>query len=269
MAPKPAGSQPASASVLAAEDDSKKYPIEANSVELMLGGMFSAIALVSPRQGLNLYETPVKYLCVSAILLFIYYAALAFADIYCFQAPASRQQRRAKTISDRFHAVIKMALATLMAAAFISVLFILFGAPALSQHGETYAAAVNVALLGVTPVVLTLKPEIGAWRRGLLGPKSVPEKWAAGLFWCTMVTCWAAAYFVPMDWDRPWQKWPIPIVFGAFLGNLIGLLFVAVWCLVIPLARADFQETERIKREMIRAPLPAGSSRAGQEKKLK
>ncbi|KAJ1817597.1 hypothetical protein LPJ75_001671, partial [Coemansia sp. RSA 2598] len=49
--------------IFADEDDSKKYPIEANGVELMLGGMFSAIALVSPRKGLNLYENPVKYLC--------------------------------------------------------------------------------------------------------------------------------------------------------------------------------------------------------------
>ncbi|KAJ1820563.1 hypothetical protein LPJ56_003409 [Coemansia sp. RSA 2599] len=70
-----------------------------------------------------------------------------------------------------------------------------------------------------------------------------------------------------MDWDRPWQKWPIPIIMGAFLGNLFGLLFVAIRCLVLPLARADFQESERIKREMTRAPIPTRAARPVEEPK--
>ncbi|KAJ1647774.1 hypothetical protein LPJ64_000874 [Coemansia asiatica] len=250
------------------KDDSKKYPIEANGVELMLGGMFSAIALVSPRKGLNLYETPAKYLSVSATILFVYYALLTFADIYCFRAPANRQ-RRSKSIKDRLGAVLKMALATLASGVAISLVLVLFGAPALSQHMETFTAAVNVAFLSVTPAILLLKPEVNAWRKALLAvsPKTVPEKWASGMFWCTMCVSWAAAYFIPMDWDRPWQKWPIPIVMGAFLGNLVGLLFVTIRCLVIPLARADFLETERIKREMIRQPVSNRSTQSDDEPK--
>ncbi|KAJ1845990.1 Glycosylphosphatidylinositol (GPI) anchor assembly protein [Coemansia sp. RSA 2703] len=255
------------------EYDSKMYPVEPNGIELMLGGMFSAMALVSPRRGLNLYESPVKYLSVSATVLFGYYAILTFADIYCFKV-SDNQRRRTQTLGSRSAAVLKMGVATLVSALVLSIVFVLFGAPIFSQHGETYMAAVNVSFLAVTPAILTLKADIGSWRKALLSlqPKTLPEKWAAGFFWCTMVTCWAGAYFVPMDWGRPWQRWPIPIVGGAFLGYLIGLLFVAIRCFVIPLGRADFNETERLKREMTRQPPPNARSvdqASSETKKLK
>jgi len=29
---------------------------------------------------------------------------------------------------------------------------------------------------------------------------------------------------IPLDWDRPWQAWPVPCCFGATLGYTIGLM---------------------------------------------
>ncbi|KAJ2769777.1 Glycosylphosphatidylinositol (GPI) anchor assembly protein [Coemansia nantahalensis] len=216
----------------------KRYPIEPNGMELALGGMASALALASPGKGLNLYEHPTRYLALSASILFGYYAILAFADVYCFKLPGSRARHLG--IGARVGKVLTTAIATALAAAAIAAVFVLFGAPAASKLGETAMAAVNVALLAVTPVVLTLKADASAWRRALLStePKSLPEKWAAGIFWCTMLAAWSAALFIPMDWDRPWQRWPIPIVGGAYLGNLVGLVFVLIRCFVLPLSRA-------------------------------
>ncbi|KAJ2721937.1 hypothetical protein GGI07_003641 [Coemansia sp. Benny D115] len=237
------------------ENDTKLYPLEPNGIELMLGGLCSSLALISPRKGLNIYENPVKYLCVSAAVLFGYYAVLTFGGVYCFKT-TDRRRRQALTLGSRVMSVVNMAVATGLAAVVLGVLFVLFGAPFASQTWETVAAAVNVSLLAVTPAILTLKGDFGSWRRALLSanPRSVPEKWAAGIFWSTMVVCWAAAYFIPMDWERPWQKWPIPIVGGAFLGHIIGLLVVLLRCFAIPACRSDFDESERIKREMTRLP---------------
>ncbi|KAJ1664807.1 hypothetical protein IW140_005592 [Coemansia sp. RSA 1813] len=230
----------------------KKYPLEANGIELMLGGMANAMSLVTPRKGLNIYDNPVKYLSATASVLFGYYAILAFADIYCFKV-AQRPNRI--SVARRLGKIATMGAATFAASLVLMSVFILFGAPAGSQHMETLMAAINLALLAITPAILTLKPSVGAWQRALLSlepNKTIPEKWASGFFWCTMVTTWAAAYFVPMDWGRPWQRWPIPIVGGAFLGNLISLLYVALRCLIIPIARADFQDSENEKRQLAR-----------------
>ncbi|KAJ2744804.1 hypothetical protein GGI20_002657 [Coemansia sp. BCRC 34301] len=243
--------------------DHKLYPIDANGIELMLGAMASAMALVSPRKSLNVYDNPVKYLTVTATVLFGYYAILAFAGIYCFKAPlgaaAGRRKKAPTTISARVRAVLLMGLATLAATLAIALGLVLFGAPFVTQHAETFMAALNMALLGVTPAILTLKPSTEAWRKALVGGggegsgrKSVPELWAAGLFWFTFLASWASAYFIPLDWDRPWQKWPIPIVGGAFLGNLVGLLYVLLRCFILPLAKADFADTERSKIDMVR-----------------
>ena len=35
---------------------------------------------------------------------------------------------------------------------------------------------------------------------------------------------WFGAFPIPLDWDRPWQAWPITCVIGAVIGNaLVGL----------------------------------------------
>lgn len=44
----------------------------------------------------------------------------------------------------------------------------------------------------------------------------------------TVVGAWFGALVIPLDWDRWWQQFPLPCVFGAILGAFIsclGLLF--------------------------------------------
>ena len=33
---------------------------------------------------------------------------------------------------------------------------------------------------------------------------------------------WFGAVPIPLDWDREWQKWPVTIVTGAYIGWAIG-----------------------------------------------
>lgn len=33
---------------------------------------------------------------------------------------------------------------------------------------------------------------------------------------------WAGAYPIALDWDRPWQAWPLTPAFGAILGYILG-----------------------------------------------
>ncbi|KAJ2666720.1 hypothetical protein IW148_000710 [Coemansia sp. RSA 1199] len=232
----------------------KQYPIVFNGIQLGLGGLVSALALVSPRKSLNLYDNPAAYLCVSASIILAYYAVLAFFDVYCFKARGDSWRLRARPMSARISSILSMFGSTLAAALVIALGFVLFGAPLTTHYAETFTAALNVSLLAVTPAILTLKPTFGAYRRALLSAeqKSIPEKWAAGFFWCTITVTWMSAYFIPMDWERPWQQWPIPIIGGAFLGNMVAVFFVLVRCFVVPIARADFEETQSIQRKMAR-----------------
>ena len=53
---------------------------------------------------------------------------------------------------------------------------------------------------------------------------------------------WCGAYLLALDWDRPWQAYPLPPVFGAIAGYIMGSgtgLFVSV---VIWLGSTEFAD---------------------------
>jgi phosphatidylinositol glycan class F len=38
------------------------------------------------------------------------------------------------------------------------------------------------------------------------------------------VGSWIGAIPIPLDWDREWQKWPVTIVVGLYIGAVVGKL---------------------------------------------
>ncbi|EDV22220.1 uncharacterized protein TRIADDRAFT_59237 [Trichoplax adhaerens] len=38
---------------------------------------------------------------------------------------------------------------------------------------------------------------------------------------------WLGAFTIPLDWDRPWQVWPIPCSIGTMMGYGAGLYIIA------------------------------------------
>jgi len=38
----------------------------------------------------------------------------------------------------------------------------------------------------------------------------------------TILGAWCGAYPLALDWDRPWQAWPLPPAIGAILGYILG-----------------------------------------------
>ncbi|KAK9149878.1 hypothetical protein Scep_008635 [Stephania cephalantha] len=42
-----------------------------------------------------------------------------------------------------------------------------------------------------------------------------------------VIGAWIGAWPMPLDWERPWQEWPICVTYGAAAGYLIGLVVSA------------------------------------------
>lgn len=38
------------------------------------------------------------------------------------------------------------------------------------------------------------------------------------------VGAWLGAIPIPLDWDREWQKWPVTVVAGCYVGAVVGKL---------------------------------------------
>ncbi|TQV94988.1 GPI-anchor biosynthesis protein PIG-F [Cordyceps javanica] len=101
-------------------------------------------------------------------------------------------------------------------------LFVLFGAPFLSHTGRTVLCAAHFALLAVFPVVRAR----GLDRSALVavaGAAAPLDETFGGLVGAA-AGAWLGAVPIPLDWDRDWQRWPVTIVVGMYLGAAAGSL---------------------------------------------
>ncbi|KAJ6843803.1 phosphatidylinositol-glycan biosynthesis class F protein [Iris pallida] len=48
-----------------------------------------------------------------------------------------------------------------------------------------------------------------------------------------VIGAWLGAWPMPLDWERPWQEWPICVTYGALAGYLFGLLASSVYILLL------------------------------------
>ncbi|CAG59796.1 uncharacterized protein GVI51_H01265 [Nakaseomyces glabratus] len=96
----------------------------------------------------------------------------------------------------------------------VVVIIILFGAPLLELLWETWLLALHCSFLAYPAVysVLNCDFKVGLWKR---------------YFILIVVGCWISCVVIPLDWDRDWQAWPIPIVIGAYLGAFVGFAYGA------------------------------------------
>ncbi|XP_020674574.1 phosphatidylinositol-glycan biosynthesis class F protein isoform X1 [Dendrobium catenatum] len=48
----------------------------------------------------------------------------------------------------------------------------------------------------------------------------------------SVIGAWIGAWPMPLDWERPWQEWPICVTYGAVAGYWIGGLASSVFILI-------------------------------------
>ena len=67
--------------------------------------------------------------------------------------------------------------------------------------------------------------------------------------WGASLGAWCGAMVIPLDWDRPWQKWPVPCVAGAVAGFGLGVFASAATVCVFALHPATPTARRRRKTE--------------------
>eukprot|EP01116_Phalansterium_solitarium_P008436 TRINITY_DN22347_c0_g1_i1.p1 TRINITY_DN22347_c0_g1~~TRINITY_DN22347_c0_g1_i1.p1 ORF type:complete len:214 (+),score=5.33 TRINITY_DN22347_c0_g1_i1:65-706(+) len=107
---------------------------------------------------------------------------------------------------------------------------VLYGAPIFDQFAKTALWSGIVSSLVFVPVACQVGPSLDGFVQflGLSRPLSVPESLCYAPTLATIVGAWAGAIPMPLDWDRPWQAWPVSCTYGALLGQLVGLVLAAV-----------------------------------------
>lgn len=120
-------------------------------------------------------------------------------------------------------------------AVIFALLALAFGAPTSLQYASgTLHWACLVSVLAVVPAAIVLGASWPDWQRlfaftrpigGLERAICIPAHGA-------VIGAWVGAFPMPLDWERPWQEWPISCTFGAVGGYLLGLIIsILLQCL--------------------------------------
>ncbi|KAI0074352.1 hypothetical protein K474DRAFT_1581460, partial [Panus rudis PR-1116 ss-1] len=139
---------------------------------------------------------------------------------------------------DKLLALAKACIFTLATSLVYSFVIILFGAPLNSHYLHTLLLSLILALLTVFSPAYTLgAPTLYSntesfvrrltWIRifAELSPRSPIERAILYSSVGAVLGCWVGAIPIGLDWERPWQAWPLTPTYGAIAGYVLGSLW--------------------------------------------
>lgn len=100
------------------------------------------------------------------------------------------------------------------------IIAVLFGAEFLSKNEETFMLSILLTVLTALPPCIHLGPNFALAailgdETNSLNPLSPVLQHVVRV---TLLGAWLGAFVIPLDWDRPWQEWPVPCCVGALMG---------------------------------------------------
>ncbi|WRT70802.1 uncharacterized protein IL334_007801 [Kwoniella shivajii] len=129
---------------------------------------------------------------------------------------------------ERNKQMLQCSLSILATSVVIYVLLVTLGAPIDSHHFHTALLAMHLSILTVWPVVQTLGvPSIydsGTYARFRMTrlPETPLERALVYPVIGTLVGAWVGVVPIPLDWDRPFQSYPLTPTVGSILGFIAG-----------------------------------------------
>lgn len=213
------------------------------------------IELPAPQSSLDRPEPAfLQPLTSSPALTTAWMCAGAFVLLAAWAAPmrtwVSGEQGRkpgediAKRNNDRAESFRGAALMTVAGTAAFSGLLTLFGAPLLMYHVRTVLLSLLLSLLTLwTPAYTFGIPKFAVldavrfrWTRVFcdFSPQSDAERAVFFPSAGALLGAWVGAFPIALDWDRPWQAWPLTPAFGAILGYSVGSLLALVLIVLPP-----------------------------------
>ena len=100
------------------------------------------------------------------------------------------------------------------------IISVLFGAEFLSKNEETFMFSLLLSVLTALPPCIHLGPNFAL--AAILGDDTNSMNSLSPVLQhvvrVTLLGAWLGAFVIPLDWDRPWQEWPVPCCVGALMG---------------------------------------------------
>ncbi|KFQ33999.1 Phosphatidylinositol-glycan biosynthesis class F protein [Mesitornis unicolor] len=126
---------------------------------------------------------------------------------------------------------LKCCIYFFMSCILFHAIIVLYGAPLIESVTETFLFAVLLSTFTTLQCLCMLGPNIQAWIR-VFSKNGAVSIWESSLQITTLgsiLGAWFGAFPIPLDWDRPWQVWPISCSLGATFGYVAGLIIAPLW----------------------------------------
>lgn len=210
---------------------SNSAEIQNLALTLLSGAVFSAIHTSIAILFLVYFEYIYIIGKLQAWPLIIYLTCgVIFNSFFVSKRQNSKSKTKVRTGAVRIRDIFKATgILTISVVVFYAVA-VLFGAPFYSAQEETFMFSLLLTILVVLPLILNLGSDVTI---SILSSANVFEKDAFGTIFSIAIRfvlfgAWLGAVVIPLDWDRPWQEWPIPCSSGALVGYVISQVFMLI-----------------------------------------
>ena len=151
---------------------------------------------------------------LSSCLLSLSYASLQSILYY------RKLYKTNRTASSGLKRYLHSLLVSLLAIFPIYWTFVAFGAALFENKTETLVLSFYVSVVTVFPCSLSFRLDYRYFISKLLLFEfySMEELDLIVQVYSVVICLWLSAFPTLLDWDRPWQKWPIPCLVGTWVG---------------------------------------------------
>lgn len=122
--------------------------------------------------------------------------------------------------------IVKSLCILAVAIVIFHVTVVLYGAPLFEFVTETFHFSMLLAATAILPGLFFLGINFSSWIRVFFqnGAEIGSESIVFITSLCSIIGAWLGAFPIPLDWDRPWQVWPVSCVLGNLIGYSAGLV---------------------------------------------
>ncbi|KAK6526239.1 Glycosylphosphatidylinositol (GPI) anchor assembly protein [Orbilia ellipsospora] len=124
------------------------------------------------------------------------------------------------TSSNILSTFLSLLLAIVVGTPIAFTVMVMLGAPITTYILHTMLSAAHLSLLTGFPLVYSYQVQGSKWNDIISARLPIDEVYGGALGAC--VGTWFGAIPIPLDWDREWQKWPITIIVGMYIGYAFG-----------------------------------------------
>ncbi|KAG8801787.1 hypothetical protein FRC17_006555 [Serendipita sp. 399] len=183
-------------------------------------------------------DRSVAWMAIGAAMVQAYWASKAviwIEDDVSKETGVPKEEMKLREGEHSFRNVVRAWAVTLLGSVCYHALIIILGAPATTYIHHTYALALLLSILSIyAPARCLTVPSFDGsdkdqalrakWSRlcTLLTAKTNTERALLYPSLATAFGAWCGAYPLALDWDRPWQAWPLTPAAGAIIGYIIG-----------------------------------------------